>query len=200
MRPSFLINGSTVYAVNETAKFLTPLLTGDAQAIDKVAEVVRHVGRFDKPSEIKRWLTQKTGGIRISAMRVRNLVQVGGQLTGDVEFVAYVFCTEQFGYTRDQRAEVIAGRLAKALLANKGVPTANKKATNLNMDNLYSGQVDELGLAIWSVTWVQNWVLDIPIDSADLDNFVSFHHEADIKDGAPIMSSTLELEQPTEQD
>ena len=194
MRPDFVTTGSTVYAVNEIVSYLTPLLTGNEDDIDKVSEITRHVGRFDKPDEIKNWMSRKDGGIRIAALRVRNIEQLGGQMTGDVDLVAYVFCTEQFGYSRDQRAEVIAGRLAKLLLANKGV-TANKKAESLNMDNLYSGDVDGLGLAIWSVSWTQNWVLDKPITAADLDDFVTFHASAEIADGAPTMDSTITLDQ-----
>ncbi|MGO2235531.1 MAG: hypothetical protein ACTH5B_15790 [Marinomonas sp.] len=195
MRPDFVTTGSTVYAVNEIVNYLTPLLTGNENDIDKVSEITRHVGRFDKPDEIKNWMSRKDGGIRIAALRVRNIDQSAGQMTGDVDLVAYVFCTEQFGYSRDQRAEVIAGRLAKLLLANKGVPTANKKATDLNMDNLYSGDVDGLGLAIWSVSWTQNWVLDKSITAADLDNFVTFHATAEIADGAPTMGSDITLDQ-----
>ena len=195
MRPDFITTGSTVYAVNETVAHLTPLLTGDENDIDKVSEITRHVGRFDQPSEIKRWMSHKDGGIRIAALRVRNIEQHGGQMSGDVDFVAYVFCTEQFGYFRDQRAEVIAGRLAKLLIANKGVPTANKKAVSLNMDNLYSGDVDGLGLAIWSVSWTQNWVLDVPINAADLDSFVTLQSTQELADGAPTMDSKITLEQ-----
>jgi len=187
MRPDFITTGSTVFAVNETAKHLKPLLTGNEKAIDKVSTIVRHVGRFDKPSEIKNWLSNKDGGIRIAALRVRNMEQLGGQLTGDVEFVAYVFCADVFGHSRDQRAEVIAGRLAKALIANKGVPTANRKATNLNMDNLYSGDVDGIGLAIWSVTWSQSWGLDNPITADDLDDFETFNHSAEVTSDAEII-------------
>ena len=197
MRPDFITTGSTVYAVNEIVNFLTPLLTANENDIDKVSEITRHVGRFDKPNEIKNWLSKKDGGIRIAALRVRNIEQIGGELSGDVEFVAYVFCADVYGHSRDQRAEVIAGRLAKSLLANKGIPTANKKANSLNMDNLYSGDVDGLGLAIWSVTWSQNWVLDKPITAADLDDLVTFHATADIAEGAPTMDSTVTLEQST---
>lgn len=195
MRPDFVTTGSTVYAVNEIVIYLTPLLTGNEDDIDKVSEITRHVGRFDKPDEIKNWMSRKDGGIRIAALRVRNIDQSAGQMTGDVDFVAYVFCTEQFGYSRDQRAEVIAGRLAKLLLANKGVPTANKKAESLYMDNMYSGDVDGLGLAVWSVSWTQNWVLDKSITAADLDNFVTFHATAEVADRAPTMDSDITLDQ-----
>jgi hypothetical protein len=195
MRPDFVTTGSTVYAVNEIVSYLTPKLTGNEDDIDKVSKITRHVGRFDKPNEIKNWMSGKDGGIRIAALRVRNIDQSAGQMTGDVDLVAYVFCTEQFGYSRDQRAEVIAGRLAKLLLANKGVPTANKKAESLNMDNLYSGDVDGLGLAIWSVSWTQNWVLDKPLTAADLDDFVTMHATAEIAHGAPTMDSDITLDQ-----
>ncbi|AWX98561.1 hypothetical protein A8139_00720 [Marinomonas primoryensis] len=195
MRPDFVTTGSTVYAVNEIVSYLKPVLTGNESDIDKVSEIIRHVGRFDKPDEIKNWLSKKDGGIRIAAMRVRNIEQVGGQMTGDIDFVAFVFCTEQFAFPRDERAEVIAGRLAKYLLANKGVPTANGKAKGLSMDNLYSGDIDGLGLALWSVSWSQNWVLDKPLTAEDLDDFVTFHASAEIADGAPAMGSDITLDQ-----
>lgn len=195
MRPDFITTGSTVYATTEIVNYLKPLITGTPDQIDKVAVIERHVGRFDQPSEIKRWLSSKDSGIRIASMRVRNMEQIGGQMTGDVDFVAYVFCSEQYGYERDTRAEVIAGRLAKYMFANKGIPTANKKAQSVNMDNLYSGTIDEMGLAIWSVTWTQNWVLDKPMNAEDLDDFITLHSSEVIADGAPTMDSDITLEQ-----
>ena len=109
-------------------------------------------------------MSGKEGGIRVCAQRVVAMQNQGSRLIGTIEFVAFVFCAEQFAYAKDQRAEVIACRLAKALMLKGGwVGTgASSVPEAVRADNLYTTAIDKLGLAIWSVTWRQDWPLDEP--------------------------------------
>lgn len=195
-RPSFNIQGSTVWACNEIVNYLKPELEGvDESEIDKVATVERHIGRFDKPEDIKRWLARRGGGVRIAALRVNQYETVGNRLVGDVNFVAYVFTTDQYGYEKDMRAEVITGRLVRAMMDRKATPTAYSMPQGVRADNLYNGGIDQLGVAIWSVTWSQQWYIDEEIDLSTLDDFITFGLKGEIAEGSPDIEGEVTLPQ-----
>ena len=201
-RPDFGTIGSTVAACEGVVEYLIPYLQADAvggdKQVDRVQTVERHIGQFDKPDDVKRWLTNRDGGVRVAAMRVVAMRNEGSSLIGTIEFAAFVFTTGMWGYAKDQRAEVIAGRLAKALMHKGGWQGtgAYKSPDAVRADNLYSGEIDKLGLAIWSVTWRQDWPLDNPIDSATLDDFLRCHWQAELADGAPVLEADITLPAP----
>ncbi|HDZ3731991.1 TPA: hypothetical protein RSW61_006016 [Vibrio harveyi] len=195
-RPSFNIQGSTVWACNEIVNYLKPALEGvDESEIDKVATVERHIGRFDKPEDIKSWLARRGGGIRIAALRVNQYETVGNRLVGDVNFVAYVFTADQYGYEKDMRAEVITGRLVRAMMDRKATPTSYSMPQGVRADNLYNGGIDQLGVAIWSVTWSQQWYIDEEIDLSTLDDFITFGLKGEIAEGSPDIEGEVNLPQ-----
>ncbi|HHY0486353.1 TPA: hypothetical protein ACVU4X_002987 [Vibrio parahaemolyticus] len=194
-RPDFNTSGSTVWACEEIVNYLKPMLEGGLQDIDKVQAVERHVGRFDKPADIKRWMSNRDGGIRIAALRVKSYETIGGRLIGNVDFAAYVFTAEQYGYQKDIRAEVITGRLVRSLMGFDALPTAYSQVADVRSDNLYSGNVDELGLAIWAVTWSQQWYLDEELNLGTLDDFLTFGMNGELEDGAPTIDGEVILPQ-----
>lgn len=194
-KPDFNTTGSTVWACDQIVTYLKPELEGTERQIDRVQTVERHIGKFDSPADVKRWIANRDGGVRIAAVRVPQYETVGGRLIGTVNFTAYVFTTDQFGYQKDTRAEVIAGRIAGLLLRKGALPTAYGRADGVRGDNLYSAQIDELGLAIWSVSWTQQWYLDVPIDPDTLDDFLRFGIKAQLADGAPELEGLVDLPQ-----
>lgn len=194
-RPDFTTSGSTVWAVNEIVQYLKPKLEGVVREIEKIQTVERHIGRFDKADDIKRWMSNRDGGVRIAALRVPQYETVGNRLIGNVNLVAYVFTTDQFGYEKDLRAEVVAGKLVRELVDRSALPTAYGRVENVRSDNLYSGEIDKLGIAIWSVTWSQQWYLDEEIDLSTLDDFITFGLKGEIADGAPIIDGEVKLPQ-----
>ncbi|MFA0199098.1 hypothetical protein AB4453_11220 [Vibrio atlanticus] len=194
-RPDFTTSGSTVWAVNEIVQYLKPKLEGGVREIEKIQTVERHIGRFDKADDIKRWMSNRDGGVRIAALRVPQYETVGNRLIGNVNLVAYVFTTDQFGYEKDLRAEVVAGKLVRELVDRSALPTSYGRVENVRSDNLYSGEIDKLGIAIWSVTWSQQWYLDEEIDLSTLDDFITFGLKGEIADGAPTIDGEVKLPQ-----
>ncbi|GLQ73260.1 hypothetical protein [Vibrio penaeicida] len=194
-RPDFTTSGSTVWAVNEIVQYLKPKLEGGVREIEKIQTVERHIGRFDKADDIKRWMANRDGGVRIAALRVPQYETVGNRLIGHVNLVAYVFTTDQFGYEKDLRAEVVAGKLVRELVDRSALPTSYGRVENVRSDNLYSGEIDKLGIAIWSVTWSQQWYLDEEIDLSTLDDFITFGLKGEIADGAPTIDGEVKLPQ-----
>ncbi|TCT70705.1 hypothetical protein [Vibrio crassostreae] len=194
-RPDFTTSGSTVWAVNEIVQYLKPKLEGGVREIEKIQTVERHIGRFDKADDIKRWMSNRDGGVRVAALRVQQYETVGNRLIGNVNFAAYVFTTDQFGYEKDLRSEVVAGKLVRELMDRSALPTSYGRVENVRSDNLYSGEIDKLGIAIWSVTWSQQWYLDEEIDLSTLDDFITFGLKGEIADGAPTIDGEVKLPQ-----
>ncbi|MEZ8102148.1 hypothetical protein [Vibrio bivalvicida] len=195
-RPDFEVTGSTVWACNEIVNYLKPKLEGSSdREIDKVRTVERHIGRFDTPQDVKTWLSNRGGGVRIAALRVMEYETIGNRLIGTVNFVAYVFTADQYGYEKDTRAEVMTGKLVRELLDRSALPSAYSRPMSVRSDNLYNGKIDELGVAIWSVTWSQQWYLDVPIDPSDLDDFETFGLRAEIAVGAPVLEGEVPMPQ-----
>jgi len=201
-RPDFGTIGSTVSACEGVVQYLKPYLEatgpGADRMIDRVQTVERHIGQFDKAEEIDRWMSNKDGGVRIAAVQVPKMENQGNTLVGTIEFAAYVFCADLYAYGKDQRAEVIAGRLAKALMLKGGwVGAGSAKAPEkVAMRNLYALKTDKKGVAIWSVTWLQDWPLDNPIDPDTLDDFLRFNWKAEQAYGAPELEAEINLPGP----
>ncbi|HIF9532264.1 TPA: hypothetical protein ACX6S0_000559 [Photobacterium damselae] len=191
-RPPLKTIGSTVAACEAIVEHLKPEIEGDGRQPDRVAVVERHIGRFDTADEIKRWVTGRDGGVRVAALSVPKMENRGGRLVGTVNFVAYIVATEMWGFSRDVRAEVIAGRTAKRLSIKgwaKGI--AESGVERLSASNLYSGVIDKLGVSIWSVTWTQDWLLDTELDLNSLDEFKRFNVKMPVRDGAPILEGMI---------
>lgn len=197
-RPSFETAGSTVYACQQVVEYLKPLLEGGERDIDKVEVVERHIGRFNTQDELKRWMGSRDGGIRIAALNVTNYEKIGGDIVGTVSMAAYVFASDKFAYSRDERAEVIAGQLVIAMMASSMPPNAYGNAMNIRCDNLYSDKIDNKGVAMWSVTWSQKWQLNVPIDLSKLDDFITFDFKGEIAEGAPLIEGEQTLPQEEE--
>lgn len=196
-RPSLQTLGSTVWASEQVVSYLKTKLEGGKNDVDKVQSVERHIGKFDKPEEVKRWMGNRDGGIRVAAVRIPKMENIGSELIGTINFAAYVFMTDMWGHSKDVRAEVVTAKVAQAIMSRGWHKTYNAKSTALDVraDNLYSGKIDELGVSIWVVTWTQDWRLDVEINLDELDPFLTFDFKAPIADGAPVLEAEIQLPQ-----
>lgn len=170
-RPAFVTLGSTVSAAENIVAWLKPELEGVTP--DRVEMVERHVGQFSTPDEVKRYLSGCRGCVRLAALRVRNITNRHG-LTGRVTWAAYVMTTDFWAYSRDARCEVLVGKLARRISVRDAASAmgAERLAENIAAENIYSGSLDNLGVALWAVTWEQEFRLDEEIDMSTLPEFL----------------------------
>ncbi len=68
-RPELRTPGSTVAAAERIVAWLKTALQGKTP--DRADVVERHIGQFNSPEEVKRYLSGRTGCIRVAALRVR---------------------------------------------------------------------------------------------------------------------------------
>lgn len=180
-RPTLLTTGSTIAAAENIVAWLKQSPSPDdpgkglmGNNPDQVKVIERHIGQFNTPAEVKTYLSDRSGCIRIAALRIRNIRQLAGGMVGDITWAAYVMATDSWAYPRDTRCEVLVGKLARRIAARGAAAgmKAERAADAISADNIYSGGLNELGLTMWAVTWEQAFRLDEEIDIAALPDFL----------------------------
>lgn len=195
-RPTLALTGSTIAITQVVVDAIAAQFKGNIKALDKVTTVTRHKARFNTAQEIKKEVTG-SGCIRVTALNVTNTRREAGAVVGQVKFVAFVMTNDQFGKNRDIRAELIAGKLGVAISQpdfTKGLgKVAYRPVSQSSWQNLYSSALDDLGVALWSVEWSQEYRLDVPLNLEDLDDFLSCNAQMAAAQGAPSCDAQIQL-------
>lgn len=114
--------------------------------------VQAHGGTFDK-DELKR-IALKSPACLVALMG-GPLAREGGSPTGEPTLFAFVV-TGGSSSTKRNRAAIILVEEVIRLVANNSWKYECAQAPNgMRMDNLYSGEIDKEGVALWSVSWSQ---------------------------------------------
>lgn len=199
-RPSLLTTGSTVSAAENIVAWLKPELLNEPQQNkpDRVSVIERHIGQFSTPAEVKTYLTDRDGCIRLAALRVRNVRAQAGGTVGDITWAAYVMATDAWGYTRDTRCEVLVGKLVRRIVQRGAADgmKAERLATSVSADNIYSGGLNDLGLTMWAVTWEQQFRLDEEIDLTTLPDFLRLGATLQVSDDTDPIKGVINVREP----
>lgn len=105
-----------------------------------------------------------------------------------------VIVTRDGTVKRDAQALTLTEAVTGLVLGNNwGLQTG--RPTDVRGRNLYSGEIDKKGLAIWAVTWVQRLEVD-EYDETALDDFETMYTEWDLApaDGVVDMDGRLVLQ------
>ncbi|HBC0987570.1 TPA: hypothetical protein IGZ61_002242 [Escherichia coli] len=193
-RPQLITTGSTVAAAENIVAWLKPAIQGSNP--DQVSIVERHIGKFNTPEEVKTYLSDRDGSVRVAALRVRDIRVFGGGVVGTVSWVAYVMTSDQWGYGRDTRAEVVVGKIVRRIIGAEGARgmKASKAPTDISAENIYTGKLGDLGVTMWAVTWEQESALDDELDLASLDDFLQHYQTWPAEnENAPEMAADVRL-------
>ena len=116
-----------------------------------------HPGRFDL-EELKR-VSAKTPAVYVACLGVSGATDAGGDdamVDAGLAMAIYVVTTDRQGLPRDVAVLNIVEALSLALVGNRfgvadvGVPSEIKG------QNLYAGNVDRIGVAMWGLSWKQS--------------------------------------------
>ncbi len=195
-RPELLTTGSTVAAAEHIVDWLKPVLEGDS--LDQVKVIERHIGQFNTPAEVKTYLSDRNGCIRVAALRIRNIRSRAGGTIGDVTWAAYVMATDAWGYPRDTRCEILVGKLARRIASREAASGmgAERAASAISADNIYTSGLNDLGLTMWAVTWEQEFRLDEEIDISTLPDFLRLGAIFSVNDGATNIDGVINVREP----
>ncbi|PMN91374.1 hypothetical protein [Enterovibrio norvegicus] len=195
-RPQLDITGTSLAI---TAAVVQALATFKGDAPDEVGSINRHKGRFATPDAVKHEVTHY-GALRVAALNVSQVRREAGSLVGMVSLVAFVMTTDHYGHHRDERAEVISSKLAVFISGQDWSQalgrTAYKQPERVSAQNLCTEALDNIGVAIWSVSWQQECRLNVPIDLTTLDDFLTMQLDTPAQDN-PALSATFTMRQDT---
>ena len=122
--------------------------------VDEAKDVESHPGRFTQ-DELKRLLTKKRA-VRVAIEQSPSLT-VTGQGFRDVTLImaAYVICSDAKESDRHKSAlslvETILQELPFCRFGTDNLMPVN--AGTVTAENLYSGEIDRKGIAMWGVSW-----------------------------------------------
>ena len=143
-------------------------------------KVEGHGGRFSA-DELQRY-GAKAPTVLVAILGLGELTASGSTVDASVACAALVVTSDRPSLPRDLGALAIVTTLAPALPGNAFALDVSG-ATNVRADNLYSAQVDKLGVALWALTWRQPGVTLNALDPAALDDFLMLHVDYDAAAG-----------------
>ena len=140
-----------------------------------------HGGRFDA-GELKRWAL-KSPACLVACLGCQSVTREGGEPVGAARFVIFFVTRGSSKLPKEAAALVFIEQIAAIVARNKWDYENAQAPMDVRIDNLYSGQIDKLGVALWSVTWSQAVDLDIQ-GSAALEYLNEAYVDWEIEDDA----------------
>ena len=135
---------------------LTAITAGIAGLLDPKVDVASHPGRFTE-AELER-LILKARAVPVGIEQVTDLQTQGpGGIRAQLVVSAYIVCGDSPAAPRHLAALGLVDSLLAGIPYQRwGTPwlTAALPAS-LRADNLYSGEINAKGLALWALSWQQ---------------------------------------------
>lgn len=128
-----------------------------AEQLPSDVSVQEHPGRFTE-DELNRVLVQRKA-VRVAIEGVESMeVEGGGLRKAQVRFAALVICSDQRGEDRHAAALELTEAIAGALPYQRWGNAKNEAVlpSTIDVQNLYSGDINGKGIAFWALTWTQS--------------------------------------------
>lgn len=149
-----------------------------------------HGGRFDL-NELNRW-SKQAPAVLVAAVSVPSIAD-GPTHIAEVRWVAYLVTRDTPQATRDIAALDYSEALMRLVRKNTWQLDNTHNPTRVAAENLYSGQLDRHGIALWAVSWQQGISLR-NTDIAELADFTLYTATHEVGDG-PVAEDRVELPQ-----
>lgn len=154
------------------------IVAGLAAALPAGTSVQAHRGRFDNAAEIQRFAT-KAPVVLVACVQARLREPGAGLAMMPASWAVYVITRDVPQIPRDAGAIALVEAVLLKVAGNCWGRTDVGAPTDVEARNLYAGNVDTLGVALWAVTFEQI-VTDAAVDTATLNAFVTFHQDVDM--------------------
>jgi hypothetical protein len=155
-------------------------------------QVEEHGGSFNK-QELQRCATKAPACF---------VAVLGGPVTRDstqaviqANVGAFIVTRGSSGTKRDAAVLSLVESVVGLAVENKWAYAHAKAPTDIRVDNLYSGDIDAKGVALWSVSWSQQADVDIyDVDSLDDFHTTYFDHDLADRDGQVEAEGMVQLQ------
>lgn len=165
-----------------------------ASGVGQFVKVETHGGRFDA-EELKRWAKQAPCAVT-STLGVRSMRQEGGQNVVSLQLGVFVIARDTPGAKRDSLAlTLVEAVLAVVTPSQRFADGYSHVPEGIRADNLFTGQLDAQGVALWAVTWQQDYDVHT-FDPNTLDNFLRYRATDQLSSDAdvPTAQDAVDLE------
>ena len=160
--------------------------------LPKGTSVEPHGGRFDSPQEIKRFAT-KAPAVLVACVKLQLQNPGSARIIVPAGWAIFVLTRDIPQVQRDQGALALAEAVVQQVNGNSWGRGDLGEPYDIEARNLYSGSIDNLGIALWGVAFNQA-VTSLSVDTSTLENFVTFHEDIDM---APA-DSQVDITQTTQ--
>ena len=145
--------------------------------------VFQHGGPFSL-AEVKR-ISKKSPAVAIVCLRLPGTESSGHDILSEVSFGAFCFSNNRKKILRDVEALDLSERVLVHLNRNRwpdkdGTDSASGPPREISAANLYSTALDELGVALWAVSWKQRVTLDRDETTTTLEDFETLYSTYDL--------------------
>lgn len=155
-----------------------------ADAVGPKITVQTFGGRFDL-AELKRW-GARAPCLLVAAMGLPRLELEGGTWNADVRWAVFVLTKDLPQRPRDATAlDLVEATLVVIRPEEDWGDPDGQAVRDVAAENLYSGQIDTNGVALWVVTWRQRHDLPPPKDAqlANLADFLTYDVKYNLAEG-----------------
>lgn len=169
-------------------------VVGDlAEWLGTDVRVEAHGGRFDR-NELSRH-SRRAPAVLVAAMGIPEVADTPQPATPTLQFTAFVMTRDAPGAPRDTQALTLVESVLRRLPGSRWGLARGQRPERINAENLYSGEIDQIGIAMWAISWRQALTLRPVKDVAELGDFAIYAAEHQVGDG-PATESQAEI--PTE--
>lgn len=147
-----------------------------AAAVPELRTCAAHGGRFGLP-DLKR-VAARAPAVLVACLGVVDAVAGHGDTVVMARWAAFVLVTDRPGAARDEGALLLVAEVLRRLAGNRFGDAAENIPRELRAENLYSGPLDQQGVALWGVTWRQP--VSLAADTGALADFLRFYADYDL--------------------
>ncbi len=142
---------------NEALQSITDYL--ETGLVSLTTDVASHPGRFTE-AELGRLLTARQA-VRVAIENTQS-INVNGQGIQEASLLmaAFVICSDSKAQPRHKSALALTEAIIQQLPFNRFNTDYLKpvKPTTISAENLYSGEIDRKGIALWGISWEQTLI------------------------------------------
>ena len=145
------------------ATYRQMMLAAIRQAMPELKEVAGHPGRFDL-GELQR-ISMRAPAVRLAILGAPRIAETSDErLRIDLSLAAFVITRDAPGLPRDEAALNIVETLMQLVSLNQWQVAEDTGfglllPREMRAENLYSGEVDRRGVALWGLSWRQGMIL-----------------------------------------
>jgi hypothetical protein len=156
--------------------------------------VQAHPGRMTI-DDLKRLVVRGKSTVCVGCLGIPRIEYTAVGIELQIHWAAYVLALDSIGLPRELAAMAIATDVGRHVVSNVWGREDVDTPDDIRADNLYSGTLEKRAVALWAVTFRQNWR---PVASAagldDLLRVVAVWDLDTAQDGEPAPTDTIELE------